>query len=89
MTNEEIEARLFVLEAFVMTALGMYLANASNDPTYEKATALLDFLRRTARSNAAASSPNVQAHAAAYSDFLTNLVTANLRLMRGESSQSH
>jgi hypothetical protein len=89
MTNEEIEARLFVLEAFVLTALGMYLANTSNDPTYEKATALLDFLRGTARSNAAASSPNVQAHAAAYSDYLTNLVSANLRAMRGETGHSH
>ena len=45
MSPDEIAAKLAVLEVFTMTAFGLYLANARNDPDYTKAAALLDHTR--------------------------------------------
>jgi hypothetical protein len=89
MDSDEISGRLIVLETFVMTSLGLYLANTRNDPTYSMAAAMLDHLREASVSNAAAAPPAVQAKAKAYSDHLAAVLTENLRLLRGEGGQAH
>jgi hypothetical protein len=89
MTNDEITGRLLVLEAFTMTTLGLYLANAKDDPTYEKAGAILDFLRGASRSLAENVSQEARAFAESYSDHLADLVAQNLRVLHGEGGQSH
>jgi hypothetical protein len=60
MTNDEIAGRLIVLEAFSMTALSLYLANARNDPDFSKAKALLDHLRVSVSSLATALPPTAR-----------------------------
>ncbi len=89
MNPDEISGRLIVLETFVMTSLGLYLANTKNDPSYSMAAAMLDHLREASVSNAAAASPAVQANTKAYSNHLVSVLTENLRLLRGEGGQSH
>jgi hypothetical protein len=89
MTNDEIAGRLVVLEAFSMTALGLYLANARNDPDFSKAAALLDHLKGTASSLAAGLPPTAKSAAETYADHLISVLTENLRSMRGEGTPPH
>jgi len=86
MSNDEIAGRLVVLETFVMTSLGLYLANARNDPDYSKAEALLDHLRSTASTLASSLPIAAKLSAEGYADQLILTLTENLRAMRGEST---
>jgi hypothetical protein len=45
MSNEELVGRIAALEVIAMTALGLQLANARNDPDYQKSGALLVDMR--------------------------------------------
>jgi hypothetical protein len=89
MHSDEVSARLIVLETFAMMALGLYLANSRNDPDYSKSSALLEDLRLTSVSNAAAAGPAVQAAAQQYADHLASILAQNIRHLRGEGGQSH
>jgi hypothetical protein len=89
MNQDEMNARLIVLETFVMTTLGLYLANSKNDPDYSKATAMIDYLRAASVSNASAAGDAVHKTAHAYADYLASMVAANLRQLRGEGGLSH
>jgi hypothetical protein len=83
MTNERMYGRLKVLEVFSLTALGLYLANASNDPDYSKATAVLDYIRGSVSTIPGLSSEAAE-EAHKYANELTGLIAANLRVMRAE-----
>jgi len=89
MESNEVAARLIVLETFAMTALGMFLANAGNDPDFSKATALIEHLKQASVANAAAASPQVQALAKGYSDHLSSILAENLRGLRGSPGRPH
>ena len=89
MSPDEIAAKLAVLEVFTMTAFGLYLANARNDPDYTKAAALLDHTRAAVSSLVVTLSPNAQAVAKEYADHLLSVLAENLRSLRGEVGQSH
>ena len=89
MTNGEIVGRLVALEVFVVTALGLYLANSRNDADYSKATALLDFLRLSVAQSAEHLPEEARTAATKYSDLLVTTLAANLKNMRGESGHSH
>jgi hypothetical protein len=89
MSNDEIEGRLAALEVFTMTAFGLYLANARNDPDYSKAGALLDHTRAAVTSLATALPAGAQKAANDYADHLISVVKENLRSLRGEGGQSH
>jgi hypothetical protein len=86
MTNDRMLGRLKVLEVFSLTALGLYLANASNDPDYSKATAVLDYIRRSVSAVPGLSSEAAE-EANKYADELTGLIAANLRTMRAETGR--
>jgi hypothetical protein len=90
MHSDEVSARLIVLETFVMMAVGLYLANSRNDPDYSKVTALIEHLKATSISNAAAlASAPVQAAAERYAGHLTSILAHEIRSLRGEGGQSH
>lgn len=89
MTNDEISARLHVLETATMLALGIYLANSRNDPTYEKAEALVQAFVSAARDNTRAEPATVQATAARYSDHLASILRENIRALRGEGGRTN
>lgn len=89
MNNDEISARLIVLETFAMSALGLYLANSRNDPDYSKAAALIDYLKQSAISNSAATDPSVQNATQQYAEHLTSILMNSIRNLRGEDSRSH
>ena len=87
MTNDEIAARLKVLEVLNMTALGLYLANTKNDPDYSKANALLDYIRASISAASGDLSPAGIQEAQRYGSKLTEILASNLRNMRGEGGQ--
>jgi hypothetical protein len=89
MSNDEIEGRLAALEVFTMTAFGLYLANARNDPDYSKAGVLLDHTRAAVTSLATALPAEAQKAANDYADHLISVLQENLRSLRGEGGQSH
>jgi len=67
-----------------MMALGVYLANSKNDPTYEKAGALIENMRQAIIRNAGALSPRARTLAIEHGNELLNTVRENLRALRGE-----
>lgn len=89
MTNDEIAARLLVLEAISSTALALYLANSRNDPDYSKAHALLGAIRQSIAQLATTSPPAAQMIAQQYGDHVLGMVEENLRALRGEGGRSH
>jgi hypothetical protein len=89
MNQDEISARLIVLETFAMMALGLYLANSRNDPDYSKSEALLEDLRQASVANAAAAGSSVQTVAKQYANHLASILADNIRHLRGEGGQSH
>ena len=89
MTETDIEARLIVLELFSMTAMGLYLANARNDPDYQKAKALLTWLCDAVAGETQQAPPPMQKAARDYAQHLTDRLRENLRALRGEGGQSH
>jgi len=86
---DEANARLIVLETFAMMSLGLYLLKAKNDTDCSRSAALLDHLRQACASNAAASSPAVQAATKGYSEQLASVLAENLRKLRCEGGRSH
>jgi hypothetical protein len=88
-TSEEIAGRLIVLEVFLMTALGLYLANASNYPDYSKANEIINFLRRFVAQKAVALPKSARDAAESYAENLLADLTANIRILRAERDQSH
>jgi hypothetical protein len=89
MSNDEIIARLAVLEVFTMTAFGLYLAIARDDPDYSNATALLESTRQAVANLTAPLSPAAETAANAYADHLLSILAENLRNLRGEDGRSH
>jgi hypothetical protein len=90
MNQDEVAARLIVLETFVMAAVGIYIANTRNDPDYSKAAAFIEHLKNTAISNAAALAPApVQAAAQRYATHLAASLAENIRNLHGEGGVSH
>jgi len=92
MKDEEkviLTAQLAVLESFIMMTLGLYLAASRNDPAYEKATALLNELRRVSTERVAHLGSSAQHEALRYADFLARQVSHNLRSLRGEGGTAH
>lgn len=84
----DLKGRLVALEAFALTSLGLYLSNSRNDPGFEKARALLDFIRQTAAQEAEALDPDARRAALHHSDDLASRVLENLRLLHGGSDPS-
>lgn len=84
----ELKGRSIALEVFSVAALGLYIANSRNDPGFEKARALLDFLRQTAAQEANALDPEARAAALHHADDLASRVLENLRLLHGGSDPS-
>jgi len=89
MSEDEIAGKLAVLEVFTMTAFGLCLANARNDPEYEKAAALLDHTRVAVATLATTLSPAAQKVAKEYADHLLSVLAENLRGLRGEGGPTH
>jgi hypothetical protein len=87
MTNDQIAGRIKVLEVLTLTALGLYLANAKNDPDYSKATSVLDYIRGSISTTSTGLSPEAKVEAQQYASDLTFLIANNLRTMRGEVGQ--
>lgn len=87
--DDEITGRLVVLGAFVMTALGLYLANPRNDPDFSKAAALLDHMRASVSALSSALPPTAKCAPEGYADDLISVLTENLRAMRGEGAPPH
>ena len=85
MPNDEIEGKIAVLEAFTMMALGLHLANASNDPDFSKAKDVLDALRDGAWERTSTLSLDAKREARRYSANLIAIISANLRTLRGET----
>ncbi len=89
MTNDEIAGQFIVLEVFSMTALGLYLANASNDPDYSKSAAMIDYLRQFVSQKAITLPPSGKRAAESYAEYLLASLATNIRSLRGEVGQSH
>lgn len=89
MSLSTIEGRLLALEVLTMTALGLYLANARNDPDASRATALLDFLRQQIAQESRRLVPAAQRAAIQEGDRLLALVAQSLPALHGQSGQSH
>ena len=67
-----------------MMALGIYLANSRNDPDYQKAGAVIEAMRQSIAANAKALSAPAQAAALRHGQHLLDIVSGNLRSLRGE-----
>jgi hypothetical protein len=52
LSNEELVGRMAALEVIAMTALGMHLANARNDPDHHRSGVLLTTMRDSLRTQA-------------------------------------
>jgi hypothetical protein len=76
------------LELFSVTALSLYLANARNDPNYEKTRSVLDYLRDSV-SKMTYVSVGAKHAAEVYADGLIQEMAQGIRTMRGEGGQSH
>jgi hypothetical protein len=87
-TNAEIRGRqrLAALEVLAMTSLGLYLANAKNDPDGSRTQAFLDFLRVSIAGRAADLPPTGLREAQRYGDELLSLVQQNLPALVGQTS---
>lgn len=83
--DPKIEGRMLVLEVMAMSSLGLYLANAVNDPDMGKARAMLDYIRQMVSSRCAevGVDPDAAYEAGHYADDLLSQALENLRLLRG------
>ena len=87
MSNEELAGRVCALEVLAMTALGLYLANSRNDPDYQKAAGVIEHIRISIAENAKELPLAARTHAAGYGNRLLEVVSQNLRALRGEGGQ--
>ena len=85
MSNEELVGRIAALEVIAMTALGLHLANARNDPDYQKS--LLANLRDALTTQAASLPAAAQKHATSFGNHLLDAVARNLRALRRDDGQ--
>jgi hypothetical protein len=88
MTEDEVSARLIVLEVFAMTGIALYLANSRNDPDHSKAKALLDHMKQTVQDSRFQSSGE-KVTATRYAAELADQVLQNLRALHGEGGATH
>ena len=82
MTTDELHGRMAALEVIALTSLGLYLANASNDPDLGKARAVLGHLRMMIDGRAAVMPEAAACVARAHGDDLLSIVLENLRLLK-------
>ena len=87
MSNEELVGRVAALEVIAMTALGLCVANARNDPDYQKARSLLATMRDALKTQSATLPDEARDHASSYGNHLLDAVAKKLRVLRGEVSQ--
>jgi hypothetical protein len=81
--TESLTVRISVLESLCVMTLGLYLANARNDPGFSKSNALLDHLQQTIeRSIAHMPKPMRDEGAAVLKDMLGR-VRQNLSALHG------
>ena len=80
MSNEEVVGRIAALEVIAMTALGLHLANISNDPDHERSGLLLATMRDALRTQAATLPTEAQKHTICYG---THLLDAAAQIHRG------
>ena len=78
-SNEELVGRIAALEVIAMTALGLHLANARNDPDNQKSGALLASMRDALNSQAATLPAEAQKHVTSFGNHLIDAVAKNLR----------
>ena len=83
----ELEGQIAVLEVVNVVTLGLYLANTKNDPNFERARALLDFIRDFALKKTAEDLPSPEARQAAarYTDSLLSQVLESVPHLRGSN----
>jgi hypothetical protein len=86
MSNEELVGRVAALEVIAMTALGLHLANARQDPDYRKSGRFLANMRDALNAQAATLPVEAQKHATGYGNHLLDAVANNLRFLRGDDS---
>jgi hypothetical protein len=82
-------AQLGVLESFILMTLGLYLADLPNDPTYQKASALLRGIRRMSSERVAHMGPVAEREALRYADFLAKQIIHNLPALHGKRPRVH
>jgi hypothetical protein len=85
MSNEELVGRIAALEVIAMTALGLHLANARNDPDFQKS--LLANMRDALTTQAASLPAEAKKHATSFGNRLVDAVARNLRALRRDDSQ--
>jgi hypothetical protein len=66
MSNDEIVGRIAALEVIAMTALGLHLANARNDPDHQRSGVLLATMRDALRTQEATLPTEAQQHTICY-----------------------
>jgi hypothetical protein len=87
--DDELAGRLCAVEVIAMMAMGMYLANAKNDPDYSKAGAIIEVLRRAVVDQLPDLPEGARPYALAYSGELLDTLSRNLRTLRGEGGSTH
>ena len=85
MSNEQVAGRIAVIETLSITALGLYLANSSNDPDYSKANFLLDWLQRSISERVANLNLDAKIDAEQYAGEVITTLRSQLRVLRGEA----
>jgi hypothetical protein len=74
MSNEEMVGRIAALEVIAMTALGLHLAHARNDPDHQRSGVLLATMRDALRTQAATLPTEAQQHTICYGNHLLDAV---------------
>jgi hypothetical protein len=85
-TLDSIVARLAVLESICGATIGIYLANARNDPDFSKSKAMISALRQDILQGVAHLPEHMRKEAALYLENILGQVTRALPHLRGEGS---
>jgi hypothetical protein len=87
---DQVIARLAVLESICGATIRLYLANARNDPKFEKANAMVAALRQDILNGIGHLAGPVRAEPAMYMESVIRQVTSHLPALRGAGArQSH
>jgi hypothetical protein len=89
LTNDELEGRLLVIELFSTMAIGLFLANARNDPDYSKAQSIFVALGDAVDHQAQGLSPIAAKAARDLAKSLISNLAQEIRSLRGEGGKSH
>jgi hypothetical protein len=73
MSNEELQARLCVLETFVLSGLAIAMINAGPDPGKKRSIATLDTIKAASRLRLAETSSNVKLGESYLDELLSDL----------------